>query len=179
VTIRLDKATGRTYALFVDGEEIFPSTDSADDFICFEFPMPDKDVQVVIEDRWVCPPDNADTIGALVNAFEENGFAVKVELTESQFLRGRPFLLSLSGISDGCITVYQYEDSAQAQNDVLCIDDSGSTVYMPDQTIYITWKAIPFFYWYDDVIIQYVGTDDTILNLLAELFGDPFAGGFH
>jgi len=118
-----------------------------------------------------------DAIDALVNSFEKNGFDVEIEAAEPQILRGTRYVLTFSGVSNGRIMIYKYNDAIQAQNDAMCIDDDGFTIYMPDQTHYVTWKDIPHFYCHNELIVQYVGTDDTILNLLTEMFGNQFAGG--
>ena len=57
------------------------------------------------------------------------------------------------------------------------IDDSGSEVVLEHETHYVEWKSIPHFYLYNNLIIQYIGTDRDILNLLTNLCGNQFAGG--
>lgn len=109
--------------------------------------------------------------------FENNGYTVICESVEPQILTGKRYLLTLGGVSDGRIIIYEYENSEQAQIDVYCIDESGSTVILEDQTHYVEWKSIPHFYWHNNLIIQYVGTDTNILSLLTNLYGEQFAGG--
>lgn len=48
---------------------------------------------------------------------------------------------------------------------------------LDEVTHYLEWKDVPHFYRQNNLILQYVGTDETILNLLTELYGEPFAGG--
>ena len=99
------------------------------------------------------------------------------ESVEPQILTGKRHLLTFSGVSDGRITIYEYDNSAQAQVDVYSIDDSGSEVVLENETHYVEWKSIPHFYLYNNLIIQYIGTDRDILNLLTNLCGNQFAGG--
>ena len=118
-----------------------------------------------------------DDILMLDSCFERNGYDVMIETGEPEILRGERYILKLSGESEACVTVYQYDNVAQAQEEVSCIDKSGDTITLPDQTNYVTWKSVPHYFYQDKAIIQYVGTDDTILMLLTELYGEPFAGG--
>ena len=90
---------------------------------------------------------------------------------------GERYIITLSGASEASITVYQYANKTSAKDDVLCIDKDGTTISFPDQTNYVTWKSIPHFFYQDNAIIQYVGTDEAILTILKELFGEQFAGG--
>ena len=118
-----------------------------------------------------------DAINILESSFEEKGYEVSVEHVEPEILRGERYIIALSGISEARVTIYQYDNITMAKDDVLCIDKNGTTITFPDQTNYITWKSIPHYYYQDKAIIQYVGTDDTILSILIELYGEQFAGG--
>lgn len=125
--------------------------------------------------------DNANlektSIDDILLEFKNNDYTIECESVEPQILTGSRYLLTFSGPSDGRITIYEYESLAQAQIDAACIDESGSTVILEDQTHYIEWKSVPHFYQYNNLIIQYVGTDKDILNLLTNLSGAQFAGG--
>lgn len=116
-------------------------------------------------------------IEEITSEFESNGFTVASESAEPQILTGKRHLLTLGGASDGIVTIYEYEDPTSAQADAQCIDGSGSIVTLDEVTHYVEWKDVPHFYRQNDLILQYVGTDETILNLLTELYGEPFAGG--
>lgn len=121
------------------------------------------------------------TVDEISSVFEENGYTVMCESVEQQILTGKRYLLTLSGVSDGRITLYEYDDFAQAQADALCIDKSGSQVNLANETgsetTYVEWKSIPHFYQLNNLIVQYVGTDKTILTILTNLCEDQFAGG--
>ncbi len=119
----------------------------------------------------------AQPIDALAEAFEENGYHAALESAEPEFLRGDRYLLLFSGKSEGRVTIYEYPDSLQAQEDASCMDEWGSALYLPDQTRFIEWKSVPHFYRADNLIIQYIGTDEAILGLLTGLYGEQFAGG--
>lgn len=103
------------------------------------------------------------------------------ESVEQQILTGKRYLLTLSGASDGRITLYEYDNSVQAQADGFRIDESGSQVTLTNEsgteTTYIEWKSTPHFYQLNNLIVQYVGTDKTILDILTNLCGNQFAGG--
>ena len=58
VTIRLETITEHYYVLWVNGIEQEPDRDSSDMmFTYFTFTMPNEDVLIEIEDRWVDIPD--------------------------------------------------------------------------------------------------------------------------
>ncbi len=116
-------------------------------------------------------------VNTLAGSFKEKDYEVSIEHAEPEILRGERCILSLSGLSEDRITVYLYDDITLAQDDVLCIDKSGTTITLPEQTIYVTWKSVPHYYYQDKAIIEYVGMDNTILMLLTELYGEQFAGG--
>lgn len=118
-----------------------------------------------------------DVVNILESSFMEKGYGVIVEHVEPEILRGERYIITLSGASEASITVYQYANKTSAKDDVLCIDKDGTTISFPDQTNYVTWKSIPHFFYQDNAIIQYVGTDEAILTILKELFGEQFAGG--
>lgn len=132
--------------------------------------------RVITEDEASTPPDD-DAVDGLAKSLEESGFTVEITETGPELLRGKPYLLTLGGAADAHITVYLYADTARAREDASCIDASGAIIHMSEQTHYITWKSVPHFYCRDNLIIQYIGTDDTVLRLLAGQCGDPFAGG--
>lgn len=131
-----------------------------------------------IEDTIIEEKTAVDEISSI---FKESGYTVMCESVEQQILTGRRYLLTLSGASDGRITVYEYVDSVQAQADGSRIDESGSQVILTNETgtetTYIEWKSTPHFYQLNNLIVQYVGTDKTILTILTNLCGNQFAGG--
>jgi len=120
-------------------------------------------------------------VDEISSIFKESGYTVMCESVEQQILTGRRYLLTLSGASNGRITVYEYVDSVQAQADGSRIDESGSQVILTNETgtetTYIEWKSTPHFYQLNNLIVQYVGTDKTILTILKNLCGNQFAGG--
>jgi len=117
------------------------------------------------------------SIDDITSELENNDYTVVCESAEPQILTGNRYLLTFNGPSDGRITIYEYESFAQAQADADCIDKSGSAVMLETQTHYIEWKSAPHFYLDNNLIIQYVGTDKDVLDLLTSLFGTQFAGG--
>jgi hypothetical protein len=59
VTIQLETITEHYYLVYVNGNEIFPDEfySGDDGYTYYSFPMPNEDVTVVIEDRWVDIPE--------------------------------------------------------------------------------------------------------------------------
>ena len=159
------KATTENDELITDGTvtdvpEIYSENDNTEDV---SHEHTDTEVKISIDD--------------ILKELENNGYTVICESVEPQILTGKRHLLTFSGVSDGRITIYEYDNSAQAQVDVYSIDDSGSEVVLENETHYVEWKSIPHFYLYNNLIIQHIGTDRDILNLLTNLCGNQFAGG--
>lgn len=124
------------------------------------------------------PEENeSELVGALTSELESKGFSVVRESAEPQILTGKRHLLTLGGASNGILTIYEYEDAASAQADARCIDSSGCTVALEGEAHSVEWKSVPRFYRKDNLILQYVGTNEMNLETLAKRFGNQFAGG--
>ena len=70
------------------------------------------------------------------------------------------------------VLIYLYEDREQAGEDAAAIGPDGQPA-----TSRITWVEPPHFYRQGELIVLYLGTDEAVLDLLAELLGEPFAVG--
>ncbi len=70
------------------------------------------------------------------------------------------------------VLVYLYADADTAAADAAMIGPDGQPA-----TSRITWVEPPHFYRQGTLIVLYLGTDEAVLGLLAELLGEPFASG--
>ncbi len=76
-------------------------------------------------------------------------------------------------LNDETVQVFEYEDATAAQADAALVSPSGSTI----GTTSVLWVATPHFYMKGKVIALYVGDDPTVLEALAGVLGQQFAGG--
>ena len=66
---------------------------------------------------------------------------------------------------------------AMQDDSFIVFDKVVATTSFDSEKTYITWKSTPHFYQFNNLIVQYVGTDKIILDLLLSLCGEQFAGG--
>ena len=71
------------------------------------------------------------------------------------------------------VQVFEYPDSASAENEAATISPSGS----PIGTTMVTWVAPPHFYLQDQFIVLYVGDNNDITSALQQNLGEPIAEG--
>ena len=84
--------------------------------------------------------------------------------------------MTLNHAEENAVTVYVYKTADEAQKDAGCITADGFGVDYMGSGIRVEWVAEPHFFLYQNVIVQYVGTDRTILTALQDLCGEQLAG---
>ena len=77
--------------------------------------------------------------------------------------------------------MYDYGTSQDASQDTTHISSDGSTITRTDSSGLTTGAAIDYVappHWFSrgHVIVLYIGCDASIMNLLEEVLGSPFAG---
>jgi uncharacterized protein (DUF305 family) len=115
-----------------------------------------------------------DQVG-FIDALRAEGLTVDVvDSVEQPFLQAPGTVLRLSGngLTDPVeVQVFDYADASDAEADAAAIGPDGQP-----RTALVEWIAPPHFYRADGLIVLYVGDDHSILELLSELLGPPFAG---
>ena len=71
------------------------------------------------------------------------------------------------------VQVFEYESAEEMELESSQIAPDGSS----NATTMITWVDTPHFYKTGRIIALYVGSDETVLGLLAKTLGPQFAGG--
>lgn len=117
-------------------------------------------------------PENA--VGSISELFEKNGYRTKCESVENIILSGEQYALFLDENFDKLVSIYSYETADDAQADAKRINQDGCST---DVITCIDWVSTPHFFLYDNLILQYTGTDGSILAILTDLCGEQFAGG--
>ncbi|MCL2766756.1 MAG: hypothetical protein FWD21_03630, partial [Peptococcaceae bacterium] len=79
-------------------------------------------------------------------------------------------------IGDEVLAIYEYSSKKAMESDADSIDKSGFSVSFPDRSTQVSWVSDPYFFKKDLIIVNYVGTDESIISFLKENFGDQFAG---
>lgn len=120
------------------------------------------------------PKESKRTVESISTLFEENGYYTKCENTENFILSGEQYVLFLDKDFDKLISIYVYETTDDAQADAKSVNQDG---YSTDSIVCIDWISTPHFFLCDNLILQYTGTDKTILAILTDLCGEQFAGG--
>lgn len=117
----------------------------------------------------------------LIAELERNGYTVERTAVEQQLLSGERYRLVLNNDIDTQIVVYVYDSAEAAKEDSLCIDETGFSFTQGDgdesvSTI-VEWISVPHYYLYENIIVEYVGTDEDIISVIETVCGESFAGG--
>ena len=82
--------------------------------------------------------------------------------------------MTLNG--EGNISIYLYRNNAQMEKDAANLDAGGTTYKDGLNEMKISWVSLPHFYKKDNIIVNYVGEDKTIIDVLETIVGPQFAG---
>ena len=82
------------------------------------------------------------------------------------------------------VHVFEYADAAQAKAEAAYISPDGGRISVPDPSdpsrereILVEWMGTPHFYLRERLIVQYIGDDAAVVNVLKAALGPQFAGG--
>lgn len=121
-------------------------------------------------------------LDSFLTTLQRAGYQVRTDTAASSgLLRGRVLQITLSDGNDQTLLLYQYPNAEKAAADAACVDPSGFSVTFrqadgSDVSTQIEWTDAPHFYLSRSAIVQYVGSDETLLAVLEGLCGPPFAG---
>jgi hypothetical protein len=109
---------------------------------------------------------------SLVDAIKSRG--VLVEVRETIPAESSSFSVPIQVISIGGedIQIYEFPSEPDAQAASLIVSEDGTEI----GTSIITWMSTPHFYTTGKLIVQYVGQNPEIMNLLESFLGQQFAG---
>lgn len=113
-------------------------------------------------------------------ALLEDG-ATMEPLESSMLLQGAPYGIYLNGDEVPQLQLYIYQTADEAVAEASCISDDGSHFQRSNEqgeteSTIVEWVAAPHFFLYQNVIVQYIGTDENILAALQNLCGEQIAG---
>jgi hypothetical protein len=70
------------------------------------------------------------------------------------------------------VQVFEYESAEDMENEASQVEPDGGSI----GTTMVTWMDTPHFYKAGRIIVLYVGSDETVLDLLESTLGPQFAG---
>ena len=116
----------------------------------------------------------ADKVQAALALLEDG--ATMEPLENSMFLQGALYGIYLNGDEVPQVQIYVYQDADGAVADTSCISADGfhfqrSNEQGEAESAIVDWVAAPHFFLYQNVIVQYIGTDENILGALKILCG--------
>ena len=112
---------------------------------------------------------------SFLDVFDRSGFEYTVgeeKSSDSFFSVERQYIL----IGDDIISFYEYDTNEAMEADAACVDSGGCSINVPGRSVCISWVSLPHFYKKDNVIVNYVGENEQILDFLEENYGEEFAG---
>lgn len=115
-------------------------------------------------------PDKIESTKDFINLLKKSGYKIDSANQENNmFLKG-----SLTAIKIGTdiISVYEYKDNQQMETDSRRISSDGSRV----GNAMVDWINTPHFYKNGNIIVNYVGNNNKLIEALKKLLDKQFAG---
>lgn len=107
---------------------------------------------------------------SLITAIKSRGLLVdEIEIIDDSFFSVPIKVISVSGID---LQVYEFNTKSDMETSMKIVSSDGTEIGLS----IIRWMDVPHFYSQDQIIVQYIGQNPEILNLLDSLLGKQFAG---
>jgi hypothetical protein len=107
---------------------------------------------------------------SFIEAFEKKNISLEVvEILEDSSFSVSAIVLSVNGEN---IQTYEFSSADEAQEASLLVSEDGTEI----GTSIIRWMDEPHFYTQGKIIVQYIGHNPEIMNLLDSFLGKQFAG---
>lgn len=115
-------------------------------------------------------PDTIEDKAALTTALQNAGASVEAGESVSQdFFTPEGSILQVNGAD---VQVFEYESMQAMEEEASQVSPDGSSI----GTSMVMWMDAPHFYKTGKIIALYVGSDETVLDLLEGVLGPQFAG---
>jgi hypothetical protein len=106
----------------------------------------------------------------LISALQASGATVEIGEPISQaFFTPEGSIIRVNGAD---VQVFEYESSEEMENEASQVAPDGGSI----GTSMVNWVDAPHFYKVGRIILLYVGSDATVLDLLEAALGSQFAG---
>jgi hypothetical protein len=107
---------------------------------------------------------------SLISAIKSRGLLVdEIEIIDDSFFLVPTKVISVSGID---LQIFEFNTEYDMETAMGIVSSDGTEIGLS----IIQWMDAPHFYSQDQIIVQYVGQNPEILNLLDSLLGKQFAG---
>lgn len=107
---------------------------------------------------------------SLIAAIKSRGILVnEIEILDDSFFSVPIKVISVGGID---LQVYEFNTKSDMETAMRIVSSDGTEIGLS----IIRWMDVPHFYSQDQIIVQYIGQNPEILNLLDSLLGKQFAG---
>ena len=107
---------------------------------------------------------------SLIDAIKSRGILVnEIEILDDSFFSVPIKVISVGGID---LQVYEFNTKSDMETAMRIVSSDGTEIGLS----VIRWMDVPHFYSQDQIIVQYIGQNPEILNLLDSLLGKQFAG---
>lgn len=108
--------------------------------------------------------------GGLISALQASGGTVETGDSISQpFFTPAGSIIKVNGTD---VQVFEYESVEAMESEASQVSADGGSI----GTSMVAWMDTPHFYKTDKIIVLYVGSDTTVLDLLGDVLGPQFAG---
>lgn len=106
----------------------------------------------------------------LISTLEGSGATVEIGEPISQvFFSAAGNMLKVNGAD---VQLFEYESAEEMEDDASQVSSDGGSI----GTSMVTWIDVPHFYKAGRIIVLYVGSDASVLDLLENALGPQFAG---
>ena len=115
-------------------------------------------------------PGSVEDKASLVTALKNAGATMETGEPVSQaFFTPEGSILKVNGAD---VQVFEYESAEAMEEEASQVAPDGGSI----GTSMVTWIDTPHFYQAGRIIVLYVGSDETILDMLENVLGPQFAG---
>lgn len=112
-------------------------------------------------------------IEQFVNQMKAKNYKFELKDEEKDFL---PTTRKRMILNKEAIDIYLYNSNKEAEDDARRIDNGGCEYSDGTKSINVSWVSYPHFYKKGNIIVQYIGENQKIIDDLKDIFGDQFAG---
>jgi hypothetical protein len=115
-------------------------------------------------------PGTIEDKATLTTALQDAGASVEAgELVSQDFFTPEGSILKVNGAD---VQVFEYESMEAMEEEASQVSPDGGSI----GTSMVMWMDVPHFYKTGKIIVLYVGSDTTVLELLESAVGSQFAG---
>ena len=115
-------------------------------------------------------PSAVEDQASLIAALETAGATVEVgDSVEQAFFSPVGQIIKVNGAD---VQVFEYESAEAIESEASQVAPDGGSI----GTSMVTWMDTPHFYKAGRIIVLYVGSDETIIDVLENAIGSQFAG---